>query len=137
LHFEEVLLMGTIRIVVVDDEAMIRTVVFRKLALWGYPETVGIVPEMSSEHTAQLILDAAPNIVVIDHDFGLDFTGVNVAELLRQEGFEGDIIVFSSHSVEAQKALFGPYEILAYVVKPDSQGLREPLERAAEKYIGR
>ena len=120
------------RIVVVDDETMIRDVLVRRLALWGYPEAIGVVPEGSAGRTTQLVLDAEPDIVVSDHDLKLNFTGVDVVERLRLEGFKGKIIVFSSLPTEAQRALFGPYEIAAYVIKPDLEGLKESLARVAK-----
>jgi len=121
-------------IVVVDDNAMLGQLVVRKTALWGYLGTTRIVPVPgdSAEDVAERVMEYEPEVVVLDHDFELEFSGADVARELRRVGFDGELVVFSSLRASAQQAVFGSYRISAYVVKPETNELRGPLGQIAQ-----
>ena len=126
------------KIVVVDDEIVVGKLIVRKTALWGYLGTVRIVlvPGDSAGCVAEQVLEnEPPDVVVLDHDFKLEFSGANVAEELRRMGFNGRIVVFSSLLPETQTVLFASYEIWDYVTKPNTDGLRGPLGQIAQSLI--
>ena len=115
----------TLRIVLADDEPDIRTIVRIRLRAEGWS-----VDEVSSGYEALAACrERPPDVVVLDQRMG-GFTGIEVAGILRDEGFTQPIIIFSAYldpSLEADAAAKG----YVTVSKADIPGLVLELKRHA------
>ncbi|OGB73816.1 hypothetical protein A3K24_03280 [candidate division Kazan bacterium RIFCSPHIGHO2_01_FULL_44_14] len=124
--------MGKRKIVVVDDEEFVRMSVFRNLeAEFDSDIVLALEPKGSARHTALLIIDEGPDVIVMDLGFNhLSFDGGDVIRALRENGFAGEIILFSGFIPEDKKTSLEACEVLAYIQKPNLNVLKETLKTA-------
>jgi len=121
-----------IRIVIVDDDSFVGNALVRNLRDEFSSEVILLLkPEGSAKHTAKLVLNENPDIVIMDLSFsGLSFDGGHVIQALREEGFKGNIILFSGFIPEDKKTSLEACEVLAYIQKPNLDVLKETLKIA-------
>lgn len=95
----------TLRILLADDEPDIRTIVRLRLEREGWT-----VEEVSSGYEALgACRQRPPEVLVLDQRMG-GFTGIEVATILRGEGFMQPVIIFSAYldaSLETEAASSG------------------------------
>lgn len=95
----------TLQVLLADDEPDIRTIVRMRLEREGWT-----VEEASSGYEALAACrQRPPDVVVLDQRMG-GFTGIEVASILRGEGFTQPLIIFSAYldpSLEAEAASKG------------------------------
>lgn len=82
----------TIRVLVVDDEASILIMLERFLQVEGVEE---IYKATNGQQAIELAMKVRPDLILLDHLMP-ELTGLDVARRLREETFEGRIIIWSS-----------------------------------------
>ena len=119
-----------IRVLVVDDEDMVRTILVRMLARLGYSG----VPCASGEEAIRLFREAAQqgnpfDIVITDLTMPGGLGGIDTTEALRQLDPDVLVVVSSGYSDDPAIAQFRDYGFIASVKKPYTlDALRETLE---------
>ena len=95
----------TLRILLADDEPDIRNIVRMRLEREGWS-----VEEAASGYEALAACrERPPEVLVLDQRMG-GFTGIEVAAILRDEGFTQPVIIFSAYldpTLEADAAARG------------------------------
>ena len=117
------------KILIVDDEKQIRTIVSHLLADEGYD----VEAVVSGEESLKVALDQRPDLVLMDLSLpGMD--GIETMEVLRARGVDGQVILMTAYgsvnsAVRAMK--LGAYH---YVEKPfDNDELLNLIRRALEQ----
>jgi PAS domain S-box-containing protein len=119
-----------IRVLVVDDEEMVRTILIRMLDRWGYSG----VPCASGEEAIRLSREAAHegnpfDIVITDLTMPGGLGGIETTQSLRELDPNVLVVVSSGYSDDPAIARFSDYGFSASVKKPYTlDALRETLE---------
>jgi CheY-like chemotaxis protein len=114
------------RVLVVDDEATVRVVLRIKLETMGWC----VDEARSGDEALARCRKAPPDAVVLDHRMR-GRTGLDVAKVLREEGYAGTILLYSAYvtpSLQADARAAG----LVAVPKTQFADVVQLLQRAAE-----
>jgi two-component system cell cycle sensor histidine kinase/response regulator CckA len=119
-----------IKVLVVDDEDMVRTILVRMLERLGYSG----VPCGSGKEAITLFREAAErgepfDVVITDLTMPGGLGGIETTAALREIDGEVKVVVSSGYSDDPAVAKFGDYGFTASVKKPYTlEALRETLE---------
>lgn len=104
---------GRVRVVIIDDQAMIATM-FRRLLEKAGVDVVGVAP--SIELGLALVVETVPDVVVVDYQLP-DGLGTEAAERIAASVPQARIVMASGSDVAASRESAGRAGCVAYVDK--------------------